>query len=158
MGLEHAIPFSMKVIPVTCALILHQGKVLAARRSESMDLPGKWEFPGGKVEEGEDPKDCLIREIKEELGIEVILGEALRPSLFSYPTKAIQLLPYIATWKSGEISLLEHSRVVWLDKGSLFSVDWAEADIPIVQDLQKNWGKLVTSTNAEENGLIYQAL
>jgi 8-oxo-dGTP diphosphatase len=142
----------MKTIPVTCALILHQGKVLAAQRSESMDLPGKWEFPGGKVEEHEDPKECLRREIREELGIEITVGEALMPSLFSYPSKTIRLLPFITRWKSGEIRMSEHSRVLWLERNSLLSVDWAEADIPIVQELHENWVKLVVSTNAEEHG------
>ncbi len=142
----------MKTIPVTCALIIRQGRVLAAQRSESMDLPGKWEFPGGKVEEHEDPKECLRREIREELGIEIIVGEALIPSLFSYPSKTIRLLPFIASWKSGEIRLSEHSQILWLERNSLLSVDWAEADIPIVQELHENWVKLVVSTNAEEHG------
>ncbi|GAB3217750.1 (deoxy)nucleoside triphosphate pyrophosphohydrolase [Algoriphagus aestuariicola] len=142
----------MKTIPVTCALIIHEGKVLAAQRSESMDLPGKWEFPGGKVEEHEDPKECLRREIREELGIEIIVGEALMPSLFSYPSRTIRLLPFIARWKSGEIRMSEHSQVLWLERNSLLSVDWAEADIPIVQELHENWVKLVVSTNAEEHG------
>ncbi|MBN7811494.1 (deoxy)nucleoside triphosphate pyrophosphohydrolase [Algoriphagus sp. H41] len=142
----------MKLIPVTCALIIHDGKVLAAQRSEGMDLPGKWEFPGGKVEEGEDPRDCLARELREELSIEVIVGEALAPSDFSYPTKIIRLLPFLAVWKAGAIRLQEHSQVAWLGRESLFSVDWAEADIPIVHDLHDNWVKLANPTNAQKHG------
>lgn len=145
----------MRTIPVTCALIIHQGRVLAAQRSEGMDLPGKWEFPGGKVEAGEDPRDCLVREIHEELSIEIDVKQALAPSDFSYPRKTIRLLPFLAVWRGGKISLLEHSQVTWLDRESLFSVDWAEADIPIVHDLQKNWVKLVISKNAEQHGGIY---
>ncbi|MDO8969006.1 (deoxy)nucleoside triphosphate pyrophosphohydrolase [Algoriphagus sp.] len=134
----------MKTIPVTCAIIFHQGKVLVAQRSLNMDLPGKWEFPGGKIEESEDPKVCLSREIKEELSIEIEIFETLKPSEFTYPTKTIRLIPFVATWKSGEIDLLEHEQIVWLGEKELFCVDWAEADVPIVHDLQEKWVKLVT--------------
>lgn len=133
----------MKIIPVTCALIFHQEKILAAQRSASMDLPGKWEFPGGKIEEGEAPEVCLIREIQEELAIEIEIFGALSPSEFIYPTKTIRLFPFIAIWKSREIQLAEHEQVIWLDKKDLLSVDWAEADLPIVHELQEKWVKLV---------------
>ncbi len=142
----------MKTIPVTCALIIHQGKVLAAQRSDTMDLPGKWEFPGGKIEETEDPQSCLIREIKEELAMEIEIFGTLTPSEFRYPGKSIRLLPFAAIWRSGEIRLLEHRQVVWLDRDFLFSLDWAEADVPIVHDLHENWVKLVSSKKAEANG------
>lgn len=138
----------MKIIPVTCAIIFHQGKVLAAQRSASMDLPGKWEFPGGKVEEGEAPEACLVREIQEELAMDIEINGALSPSEFKYPSKKILLIPFVAVWKSGEIQLAEHSKVIWLDKNDLNSVDWAEADLPIVHELQEKWVKLVEEINA----------
>lgn len=133
----------MKIIPVTCALIIHSGKVLAAQRSESMDLPGKWEFPGGKVEEGEVPETCLVREIKEELAIDVEIHAGLRPVDFQYPGKVIRLMPFLTAWKSGDICLLEHSEMRWVGKSELLSVDWSEADVPIVRYLHDNWVKLV---------------
>lgn len=139
----------MIVIPVTCALIFHQGKILAAQRSLSMDLPGKWEFPGGKVEEEEDPQSCLIREIKEELAVDIEIVEALSPSKYAYPSKSIELIPFTAIWKSGEIQLSEHEQVIWLNKKDLLSVDWAEADLPIVHELQEKWVKLVTKIKQE---------
>lgn len=142
----------MKIIPVTCALITHQGKVLAAQRSDSMDLAGKWEFPGGKLEEGEDPKSCLIREIREELAIDVDIRAGLPSVDFQYPTKIIHLTPFLARWKSGEIYLLEHSQVRWLGRNELLSLDWADADVPIVHYLYDNWVKLVESNKAEGNG------
>lgn len=142
----------MKIIPVTCALITHEGKVLAAQRSDSMDLPGKWEFPGGKLEEGEDPNSCLIREIREELAIDVEIFAGLPPVDFQYPGKIIHLIPFLTTWKYGEICLLEHSRVVWMDRNELLSLDWAAADVPIVHYLYDNWVKLVESNKAEGNG------
>ena len=140
----------MKVIPVTCAIIFHRGKVLAAQRSVIMPLPGKWEFPGGKVEAGEDPEDCLIREIREEISIEISIFGSLRSSDHSYsPEKIIRLIPFLATWESGEIRLLEHQQVTWLGLEELFSVDWAEADVPIVHELQEKWVKLVEEIKAK---------
>lgn len=136
----------MKIIPVTCAIIFHQEKVLAAKRSQAMDLPGKWEFPGGKVEEGENPEKCLLREIKEELSIDLEIFGTLTPSQFAYSTKVIMLLPFAANWRSGQLQLLEHEEVLWLGKNELFYVDWAEADLPIVHELQEKWVKLVEQT------------
>lgn len=133
----------MKIIPVTCALIIHQGKVLAAQRSESMDLPGKWEFPGGKVEEGEDPKDGLIREIREELAIDIQVKAALTPVEYAYPTKTIRLLPFVALWIGGHIRLAEHAQWAWYDQNQLFSLDLAPADLPILHELTEKWLNLV---------------
>jgi 8-oxo-dGTP diphosphatase len=133
----------MNTIPVTCAIIFHGEKVLAAKRSSSMDLPGKWEFPGGKIEKGENPEICLIREIKEELSIDLEIFDTLTPAQFAYSTKAILLLPFAATWTSGQLQLLEHEEVLWLGQNELFSVDWAAADVPIVHELYEKWVKLV---------------
>jgi len=145
----------MKIIPVTCALITHQGKVLAAQRSDSMDLPGKWEFPGGKVEVGEAPRTCLIREIREELAIDVEIHAGLPPVDFQYPDKVIHLIPFLTGWKSGKIHLAEHAQVLWMGMEELFSLDWAAADVSIVHYLYDNWGRLIESPNAEGNGGIY---
>lgn len=137
----------MKIIPVTCALIFHQGKVLAAQRSQAMDLPEKWEFPGGKVEQGENPEACLLREIREELAIGIRVFGSLQVSEYAYsPAKTIRLIPFAASWEEGEIQLLEHHQVTWLDRESLFSLDWAAADLPIVHELKEKWVKLVEQT------------
>ena len=135
----------MKIVPVTCAIIFHQGKVLAAQRSVIMPLPGKWEFPGGKVEEGEAPEACLIREIREELAIDIRIFGALQPSEFCYTSqKTIRLIPFLATWEGGEVRLLEHSEVKWIGPEEFFSMDWAAADVPIVHELKEKWVKLVS--------------
>ena len=135
----------MKIIPVTCALIFSEGKVLATRRSQTMDLPGKWEFPGGKVEEDESPEECLKREIQEELSIEIEIFEKLSPADFTYPKKTIRLIPMAAYWTGGQIHLAEHDQFLWLEKKDLLSLDWAPADLPIVHELIEKWVKLVDS-------------
>lgn len=133
----------MGVISVTCALILLDDKVLCAKRSESMSLPGMWEFPGGKIEESESPEVCLIREIKEELGIKVKVFFSFKSNVHVYsPTKTVRLIPFVCGWESGEIVLLEHEEIKWLTQQELKSLDWAAADIPIVEDLVANWNNI----------------
>jgi 8-oxo-dGTP diphosphatase len=129
----------VKIIPVSCLVLLHQGKVLATQRSNSMDLPGLWEFPGGKVEPEESPATCLVREIWEELSIGIQICKPLTPVLHTYPTKTIQLIPFLAKWESGILQLTEHAQSQWLAPQDLLSLDWAPADLPIVQELQEHW-------------------
>jgi 8-oxo-dGTP diphosphatase len=133
----------MEVISVTCALILLDNKVLCAQRSEVMSLPGLWEFPGGKIEDGESPEACLIREIEEELAISISLVGSLQPSEHSYAEgNIIRLLPFLCVWDYGEIILREHQDIRWLDKKDLKSLNWALADIPIVEELIDNWNNI----------------
>jgi 8-oxo-dGTP diphosphatase len=121
------------MIHVTCAIIEKDAEVLCAQRSELMPLPLKWEFPGGKVEEGESLEDCLVREIREELGLQVLVKEQLPPSTFNYGAgKEICLHPFICHIHSGTVSLKEHKQVVWLPATELKKLDWAAADIPIL--------------------------
>lgn len=134
----------MDFIPVTCAVISFEGKILSAKRSATMSQPLLWEFPGGKVEKGELPEDCLIREILEELNISIRIVIAMSPSEFSYSSeKTIRLVPFLSTWESGLIQLLEHEEVRWLTKEELFSVNWAPADLPIVQELDRFWNPVL---------------
>lgn len=116
---------------VTCAIIEKEDKILATQRSESMHLPLKWEFPGGKILHNETEIDCIIREIKEELGILIIPIKRLIPVVHKYE-KEITLVPYISTYMSGNIELMEHKAYLWLPKSELISLDWAAADLPIV--------------------------
>jgi 8-oxo-dGTP diphosphatase len=129
----------VKIIHVSCLVLLHQGKVLATQRSEKMDLPGFWEFPGGKMEPGESPTTCSIREIWEELSIGIRISRPLTPVLHTYPNKSIQLIPFLATWESGTLQLTEHAQIQWLAQKDLLSLDWAPADIPILHELNENW-------------------
>jgi 8-oxo-dGTP diphosphatase len=121
------------MIHVTCAIIEKGNQILCAQRSERMPLPLKWEFPGGKVEAGEALEDCIVREIKEELGLQVLVKEKLPKSIFDYGAgKEICLYPFICHIHSGTISLKEHKQVVWLPVNELKELDWAAADIPIL--------------------------
>ncbi len=121
------------MIEVTCAIIEKEDKVLCAQRSELMNLPLKWEFPGGKLEIGETLEICLIREIKEELGVEISIKEKLPSSSHTYNnSKEICLYPFICTIQSGTLILKEHKQVAWLKLNELKKLNWAEADIPIL--------------------------
>ncbi len=119
---------------------------MATQRGAAMDLPGCWEFPGGKVEFGESPESCLHREIKEELSIEIRICGGLTPVLHSYPNKVIQLIPFLATWQAGSLKLTEHAQSQWLGKEDLLSLHWAPADIPIVRELVTKWEDVFTLT------------
>jgi 8-oxo-dGTP diphosphatase len=122
----------MKHIHVTCAIIERDGKVLSTQRSETMSLPLKWEFPGGKNHDGERPEECLKRELREELELEVAVGRRLSPVTHQYPTFKITLYPFICKITSGVMKLHEHKAYTWLTPEKLHELDWAEADIPVL--------------------------
>lgn len=123
------------MIDVCCALIVNEdGKVLVAQRSERMSLPLKMEFPGGKIESGESPEACLIREIKEELNVDIAVLSALGRHNHVYPDFAIRLIPFICKIISGTVELKEHVAYQWLIPDELPFCDWAAADIAVVND------------------------
>ena len=122
----------MSHIHVTCAIIERNGLVLAARRSASMHLPLKWEFPGGKIRAGEDPGECLKREILEELDLEIKIAVELSPSTHNYPDFIITLYPFICKAETSRFNLAEHAEAVWLHPDQLYNLDWAEADLPVL--------------------------
>ena len=132
----------MKPIQVSCLLLFHQGKILATQRGAAMDLAGYWEFPGGKIEADESPEDSLVREINEELSIDIRICGALTPVLYAYPTKLIQLFPFLGTWQGGSLKLTEHAQSQWLGKEDLLSLNWASADLAIVQEVKAKWENL----------------
>lgn len=122
----------MKHLHVACAIIERDGLVLAAQRSEAMSLPLKWEFPGGKIDPGESPEECLARELVEEMGVRIRVGRALPHATHRYPTFIVTLYPYLCCIESGEVTLHEHAAVAWLPPEKLVSLDWAEADLPVI--------------------------
>ncbi|XHR94458.1 (deoxy)nucleoside triphosphate pyrophosphohydrolase [Mucilaginibacter sp. UC70_90] len=127
------------MIKVTCAIIVNAGGlVFAAQRSATMSLPLKWEFPGGKIEPGETAEACLIREIKEELHVDVEIVSSLPANTHQYPNVTIQLIPFVCRITSGQIVLKEHFDFKWLHKDELLALDWAEADVAVVEYLFRN--------------------
>ena len=129
-------------ITVVCSLIVRNDTVLCAQRSERMALPLKWEFPGGKLEDGEVPEDALKREIMEELAIHITVGRALNVSEYTYENgRTIRLLPYLATMQSSQEPVAnEHAELRWVKAADLLDLDWAAADVPIVQQfVRENW-------------------
>jgi len=127
--------FDLKTIDVTCAIIVNDNYfVLATQRSATMSLPLKWEFPGGKIEPEETAENCLIREIKEELDIEIEILKRLDSNKHSYPTIIVNLIPFMCRQVGGVISLKEHANYKWLYPNELLDLDWADADIPIVKN------------------------
>lgn len=122
------------MLQVTCAIIIKEDKILVTQRSDKMKLPLKWEFPGGKLENGESETECIIREIKEELNVNIEVIKKLSNSIFDYGSFQINLIPFIVKYNSGEIILSEHKEYKWLEKSELNSLDWAEADLPILKE------------------------
>ena len=127
----------MTPIKVTCAIITYQNKILAVQRSKRMSMPLKWEFPGGKIEEGESEIDCIKREIKEELNINIEVLDRLTTSIYNYLTFTIELIPFTSIYVSGELKLKEHNQYLLLDKEELDQLDWAKADWAIVREVMK---------------------
>ncbi len=125
----------MTIKKVTAALLTKDGQILVAKRNAETKLANKWEFPGGKVEEGESPEECLRRELKEEFNIDVSVGEYLGDSIYEYEHGTIQLLAYWVEWRSGELELRDHEDFRWVRLEDLFGFDFAPADLPIVRKL-----------------------
>ena len=122
---------------VTAAIIIKGEEVLIAKRPAGERQAGKWEFPGGKVEAGESPEECLRRELVEELGIEASVGDFFARSVYHYPHGAIELLAYFVDWISGDLRSLEHDEVKWAAILDLEQYDLAPADIPVMEKLKK---------------------
>ena len=122
----------MKTIRVVAAIIMHEGKVFATQRGYGEFKDG-WEFPGGKIEDGETPQDALIREIKEELDTEVEVGELLDTVEYDYPKFHLSMDCFICEIKSGNLTLKEHEAAKWLTKETLDSVEWLPADQGLVE-------------------------
>jgi len=117
---------------VACAIIEREGRVLAAQRSAIMSLPLKWEFPGGKIEAGESPEQCLHRELREELGISVHIGAAFAPATHSYPDFTVTLYPFVCRMAEGIITMHEHLDLKWIEPHRMPELDWAAADLPVI--------------------------
>jgi 8-oxo-dGTP diphosphatase len=125
------------MIEVVCGVIRDDaGRVLACRRPADKHLGGLWEFPGGKVEAGETPAVALVRELREELGVGVVVESALTPVEWDYGTAAIRLLPFFCRISAGEPRAIEHQQLAWEPLEALKTLAWAPADVPILRELE----------------------
>ena len=128
----HIIPTRRSLLVVGAAIVDVEGKVLCAQRG-SGSLKGKWEFPGGKIEKGETDAEAIIREIKEELDIEIEVIGFIDENYYEYNDFDILLKVYKCKYKSGKIKDVEHQALRWVEPQALEELDWAEADRPIVE-------------------------
>ena len=128
------------LLVAACALIDKAGRILMAERPAGKELAGLWEFPGGKVEDGERPEDALVRELHEELGIGVLSGD-LRPLAFaSHGYERFHLLMplYVCDAWTGEVRSMEGQRLAWTSVAALSALPLPPADVPLVAALQRH--------------------
>ncbi|MGO2633096.1 MAG: (deoxy)nucleoside triphosphate pyrophosphohydrolase [Galactobacter sp.] len=129
-----------KQINVVGAVLVRDGKILAAQRGQAMSLPGLWEFPGGKIEPGETPEQALAREMKEELLCDVTVGEHVETTSYEYDFGVVTLTTFYTELVGREPKLTEHSAIKWLTPENLHEVEWAPADVPAVEKLVRSTG------------------
>ncbi|MCK9548584.1 MAG: (deoxy)nucleoside triphosphate pyrophosphohydrolase [Sphaerochaeta sp.] len=122
----------MKAIEVAAAVIIEESRVFAAQRSPIGPLGGKWEFPGGKLEADESAGDAVVRELLEELGTVIVVRRALMTVHHQYPGFFITMHALLCERIEGDLVLTEHQQSRWLSKDELYTLDWAEADLPIL--------------------------
>ena len=127
---------------VVAALILKNGKVLVCQRTRHQSMPLKWEFPGGKIEDGEQPRDALRRELEEELGIDARIGEEVARIRHDYKNGgAVELRFYVVNEYTGELENRIFKDLRWAKRSELPKYDFLEADLELVKDLAT--GKIV---------------
>jgi 8-oxo-dGTP diphosphatase len=122
----------MKIIRVVAGAIIKDGRLLAALRGPGMSQAGLWELPGGKVEPGEDDRTALARELLEELGVTVTVGDFIGVCEHAYPGKTVQLVAYACRVLGGVPAVTEHAELRWVGAGELDGLTWAPADIPLL--------------------------
>ncbi|AYU54409.1 (deoxy)nucleoside triphosphate pyrophosphohydrolase [Staphylococcus debuckii] len=121
-----------KLIEVVGAVIYDHDKILCAQRSKQMSLPLLWEFPGGKIEQGESDVEALKREIREEMKCDLEVGEKITTTTHEYDFAIIQLTTYQCKLQAQMPTLTEHSQIQWLSVEDLHQLEWAPADVPTV--------------------------
>lgn len=125
----------MKTVRVVAAVIKDKDKIFATQRGYG-DFKGGWEFPGGKIEEGETPQEALKREIVEELDTEISVGDLIDTIEYDYPTFHLSMDCFWCEVISGNLELKEHKSAKWLTKDNLDSVEWLPADISLIESVK----------------------
>ena len=132
---------SVKTIRVVAAVIKainEKGEpIIFATQRGYGDFKGGWEFPGGKIEEGETPQEALVREIREELDTEIVVSELIETIEYDYPTFHLSMDCFWAEIVSGDLVLKEHEAAKWLTKAELGTVEWLPADIRLVEKIRE---------------------
>lgn len=124
-------------IHVVGAAIVRDGKVLAAKRAAHKTLGGYWEFPGGKIEDGESPHQALTRELIEELQCAVDIGHQVDFTRYEYEFAVVNLTTFLCSLIDGEPQNTEHEELRWVPLSELYTLRWAPADIPAIEKLMR---------------------
>ena len=125
-----------KHVQVAAAIIIDDGKIFATQRAHGQFKDG-WEFPGGKIEQGETPQQAAKREVMEELDTEIEVGELFDTVEYDYPDFHLTMYCFLCTVISGDLVLKEHQAARWLTRETLDSVEWLPADIDLIEKLKK---------------------
>ena len=125
----------MKNIKVVAAIIIDNDKIFATQRGYG-EFKGGWEFPGGKIEEGETPEEALIREIKEELNTKINVNKKIDTVEYDYPAFHLSMDCFICNILEGNLELKEHKASKWLSRDELYSVDWLPADRGLIKKIE----------------------
>ena len=126
----------MKKIDVVAAILHRDGAYFATQRGYG-EFEAMWEFPGGKIEEGETAEFALMREIQEELGIDITIDKFLCTTEYDYPSFHLTMHCILCTIVSGDLKLLEHEAAKWVNKETLYDIDWLPADKLILPEIEK---------------------
>jgi mutator protein MutT len=126
----------MKQVEVSAALIFRDGKLLITQRHAGSHLGGLWEFPGGKREPGETFEQCLVREIREELGVEITVGDLFEEIEHTYPEKSVHLKFFLCRLISGEPQPIDCAAVKWVTKAELADFEFPAADAQLLEKLK----------------------
>ncbi|TCS96795.1 8-oxo-dGTP diphosphatase [Hazenella coriacea] len=126
----------MKKIDVVGAVIRNaSNQILCAQRSPKMSLPNHWEFPGGKIKQGETPQEALVREIQEELGCKIEVYQLITETKYRYPESEVLLYTFETSIIKGTPKPKEHSEIRWVNSNDLLNLNWSPADLPTVDKL-----------------------